>query len=129
MIIKTLDGHEVKWRPKNGKKENCSALHLRARHLLKVVYPTVSVLEEVSIPIRKRKNLFLDFYIPIYNLAIEVDGSQHFSYSKFFHGSKRKFSRAMDNDYYKEEFCNINNITLVRFKYNESIDRWKELLL
>lgn len=125
----TTDGYTVKWIQREGDKSTWSTLHITARGILKTQYPTVKILEEVNIPITRRRTLYLDFYIPLYNLAIEVDGQQHYKYTKFFHGSKRKFRKSVDNDYLKEQFCDINGITLIRFKYNESIDRWRELLL
>ena len=47
--------------------------HLDARKLLRSLYPTQRVLEEVPLP---GVRLFADFYIPTRNAVIEVHGRQ-----------------------------------------------------
>jgi hypothetical protein len=102
MNILTLDNKTLKWSPKGDShigdlKTNRSGLHFSARELLTEVYPTVSILQEVSIPVYERKTLHLDFYLPLYKLAVEVQGQQHFEFTPFFHGDIQGFvtSRKM----------------------------------
>lgn len=55
-----------------------------------------------------------DLYNATSRVCIEVQGSQHGSYNKFFHrGSKMNFVAQIKRDLDKHEFCRLNNITLV----------------
>lgn len=66
------------------------------------------------------KKLKFDFYIPEYNLCIEYDGKQHFEPNDFF-GGEEALKYIQKNDQIKTEFCNNNNIELIRIRYDESI--------
>ena len=102
-----------------------SKLHLSARNLLKEIFPTVQILEEVSVPITRSENLFLDFYINTVKLAIEVHGKQHYAFNSMFHRSAQDFINQKRRDARKYEWCEYNNITYVELPYNESVDQWK----
>lgn len=72
---------------------------------------------------RNIKPLPFDFYLPDYNICIEVDGEQHFyDYSlKYFKGdkwTKEDFENRQKLDNIKTNYCNDNNINLIRLKYN-----------
>lgn len=129
MNVVNLDGSEMSWKPRGkndlfdtGKK---SSLHLKVRELLRDKYPTVRVLEEVSIPIKRRKTQFFDFYIPIKNTAIEVHGEQHFTMSSMFHKTRADFIRQKRNDREKQEWCDLNGIKLIVLRYDEE-DKWPD---
>ena len=106
-----------------------SKYHLRARQLLKSIYHSYRILEEVKLPgstARHRKGvLYLDFYIPQIKKAIEVHGEQHYAYNPFFHKGMADFilSQAKDED--KIEWCNINGIDIVVLKYSDSDSEWR----
>ena len=57
-----------------------------------------------------------DFFLPDYNLIIEYDGEQHFS---GWGGDPKKLKYTQEHDQYKEQWCKINNITLIRIPYTE----------
>lgn len=63
--------------------------------------------------LRKRSYLRFDFYLPDYNMVIEFDGKQHFFHIEHF-GSESSFERIKENDIYKNNYCEINNIVLLR---------------
>jgi hypothetical protein len=86
-----------------------SSLHLKARALIKEIFPGELLYEEVSIPGR----LKLDFFLPKLRLAVEVQGEQHFRYNKFFHKNKTLFLKSLRRDKQKKEFCELNQFTLV----------------
>jgi hypothetical protein len=48
-------------------------------------FPTLQILEEVSIPLRSKETLYLDFYIPLIKKCIEVHGEQHYKFVPFYH--------------------------------------------
>lgn len=131
MLIINLDGNRVKWKV-NGKEviqDNRirSSLHIAARQLIKDRFPTMQVLEEVSIPLRRGKTLYLDFYIPLRKLAIEVHGEQHYRYSTLFHSCSKDFLDQRINDRDKELWCRQNNIEYIVLPYN-TIDTWSSIL-
>jgi hypothetical protein len=136
MKVKDLDGKETPWSLTGrvvttaNDRSIRSDLHLTARKLLLETFPMLTILEEVPIPIHgKRVTAYLDFYLPLRKIAVEVQGQQHFKYTPHFHGSMQGFLKAkhMDND--KEEWCIINNITLIHFLFSESIIQWKNKLI
>jgi len=62
------------------------------------------------------KYLFFDFYLPQINICIEYDGQQHFGpISKF--GGINAFEKLALHDSIKNEFCQKNNIKIIRIKY------------
>lgn len=100
-----------------------SKYHLRARGILQNLYPTQPLLEEVFIPGLK---LYLDFYLPNRRVAVEVQGEQHYSFSSHFHTSKLDLFRQKKLDNQKLEWCELNEIRLVRLKYNGTDSEWTD---
>lgn len=125
MNIIDLDGKVFEWKPRGREylfNSNSSGLHDKARDVLNNRFPTIRILEEVSIPVRRGKTLFLDFYIPMKRVAVEVHGSQHFSYSSMFHKTRADFMRQKRNDREKAEWCELNGINLIVLKFDEEKD-------
>lgn len=60
-----------------------------------------------------RTNLEIDIVDKTLNLAIEVNGSQHYKFNKFFHSSQQDFHKQVSRDDAKRSWCEENNITLV----------------
>lgn len=52
---------------------------------------------------------------------LEYDGIQHFKWEENGWITKDKFDIGRGNDMLKNEYCENNNIKLVRIKYNEEI--------
>ena len=134
MKIVGLDGKEHIWTLSSSVLEDISrsGLHLRARSVICEVFPFDRIYEDVSLPgtaIKGRNSvLFGDFYIPMRSLMIEVDGAQHEQYTSFFHKNKLEFARAKGRDVVKAQWCELNRITLVRFKHDETDVEWKNKL-
>lgn len=123
-----LNGYDVK----SNDTRKRSKYHLRARQLLKEIYHSYRILEEVKLPgstARHRKGvLYLDFYIPQIKKAIEVHGQQHYEYNPFFHKSKADFilSKAKDED--KISWCQLNDISLIALKYSDTDEHWRSII-
>ena len=67
--------------------------------------------------------LTLDFFNATRNIAVEVDGNQHYKYNKFFHSNSRQnFLSQLQRDEKKEYFCEINNIELIRILESEIVE-------
>ncbi len=132
MQVKDLDGFSHNWlltgNMARGRISNRSSYHLQARKLLASLYPTLQILEEVPIPLRKSETLYLDFYLPLKKLCVEVHGEQHYKFVPFYHQNMMNFLKSQKKDREKIEWCEINNIKLVELPYNESNDDWKNRL-
>jgi hypothetical protein len=130
MLVKDLDGNVHKWILKGniakGKLHNKSSLHLQARQLLVSTYPTLQILEEVTIPLRKSESLYLDFYLPLKKICFETHGEQHYKFIPFYHGNILNFIKSQKRDRDKEQWCANNNITYVSLPYNETQEQWLE---
>lgn len=86
--------------------------------ILKKIIPGEKIINEHHIG----DKLKLDIYCPKYQLAIEFHGRQHFYYTSRFFESKYEFEEAQKRDAIKEQYCKDNGITLVVFRYNDSLN-------
>ena len=111
--------------PKNNDERARSKYHLKARKLLKQKFPTCQILEEVPVKVRRGQVLYLDFYIPLHDLCVEVHGEQHYKFVMFYHKTMLGFAQARKRDMEKIEWCQLNDITIVELPFNESEDEWK----
>jgi hypothetical protein len=132
MIVRDLDGEEsflklIGHTTNPGDSRPRSEYHLNARTLLHEVFPTCLILEEIGFNIRKGDTLYLDFYIPLLKLAVEVHGEQHYKYVPFYHHTLQGFFKHQKRDRDKREWCELNKIRLVEFKFNEP-GEWKKQL-
>lgn len=109
------------------RRENASKGHLLARQIILDTFPKLPLFEEVTIRLAATKYGFLDFLVPKVWIAVEVQGSQHSSFSGFFHGDKMDFYRSQGRDRQKRDWCELNGIKLVEFKYGEE-SKWNVLL-
>ena len=131
MNILGLDGRHYSWNAAacQAVTENRSSLHEKAKNLLDNLFPYDRILEEVSLPGSKtesrRGTLRADLFIPNRRLIVEVHGEQHHKFNKFFYKNKLQFYRAKARDAEKREWCEINDITLIEFNYNEDVDDWR----
>ena len=127
--LKTLDGMEYSW--KKGKEKgqgSISSLHKHVRDILQEEFPILSYMEEVPILVKRRKTLYFDFYIPLFNLAIEVHGEQPYQFSSFFHKTIDRFIEYRKNDFLKIEFCEHNDISILELKYDDR-EQWRNTIV
>jgi hypothetical protein len=132
MTIVDLDNNVVNWQLTGhiakGRLQNKSSLHLQARKLITISFPTLQILEEVPIPLRRSETLYLDFYLPLIKTCIEVHGEQHFKFVPFYHSTVLNFLKAKKRDQQKLEWCEKNGINHIILSYNESESQWKDKL-
>ena len=71
-----------------------------------------------------------DFFLPQYNLLIEVDGAQHYKFSKLFHKKRQDFLKAQERDRKKNSYALSHNIPLYRIPYFEieNINTFQDIL-
>lgn len=67
------------------------------------------------------KNLYIDFYIPKFNIAIEYDGEQHYKMFTSFYKTKNDFQKALKRDELKNNLLKKNKIDLIRIPYDFKI--------
>ena len=111
-------GHEVDFNDKRPR----SSLHIRCRELLRQMYPTQPILEEVSVP---GENLTCDFYLPTRRVVVEVHGEQHYKFNQHFHGDRRGFVQSKNRDQRKIDWCHLNNISVAVLPFSETDDEWR----
>lgn len=130
MNVIDLDNNVVSWHLTGyiakGKIQHKSSFHLQARKLISKTFPTMQILEEVPIPLRKSETLYLDFYIPLLKTAIEVHGEQHYKFIPFYHNSRLSFIKGQKRDHDKQEWCEKNGIKHIVLGYMESPEDWEQ---
>jgi hypothetical protein len=126
--IKDLDGQLCNWQLNggiaHGSRKNKSSLHLSARELIHSMFPTMQVLEEVPVPLRRSEILYFDFFIPLLKRTIEVHGEQHYKFVPFYHNNMMGFIRHKRRDQDKKEWCLLNNISYIELPFDENIEQW-----
>jgi len=135
MRVIGINGREYAWNltsysvDANDKRKR-SKFHVRARKLLKTIFHSYRILEEVKLPgstaSHRKGVLYLDFYIPQIMLAIEVHGQQHYKYTPFFHKNKADFAIAKAKDEDKISWCELNKIDIIVLKYSDSDEQWRD---
>lgn len=125
MKFKTLDGKERVLR--NAKsyiidwdKKSRSNFQFDVKKFLKKYWQEDVVFEEVRVV---GTRLSLDFLNASKKIAIEVQGHQHFSYVKFFHGDRINYLNQIKRDYKKIEFCELNKIKLVEIYPKDDLSK------
>lgn len=74
------------------------------------------------------ERLYLDFFLPRRKIAIEVQGEQHYRFNAFFHNSRADFLAQKKRDCRKQEWCDINEIKLIKIRYGECEEKIKAAL-
>ena len=72
--------------------------------------------------------LKFDFYLPKHNICIEYDGIQHYKPIEYFGGEKSLILNKL-KDKIKTEYCYLNNIQLIRIRYDEDINKKLSILI
>lgn len=103
-----------------------SKFQFNVKQFLKPYWQYDVVFEELPV---LGSRMSLDIYNASKKIAIEVDGDQHYSFNKFFHGSRGNFLSQIKRDDTKDSFCEVNDITLVRVLYKDklSLDLFEKL--
>lgn len=83
--------------------------------------------------LKYENNMYLDFYLPDYNIAIECQGEQHFKPVGFGCKDETKiqemFNKVKKRDFVKENLCLSHNIKLFYYsKKNGLIQNTDELI-
>ena len=72
---------------------------------------------------KTNKPLWVDFYIPSLNTAIEFDGEQHYKFTKRFHRTYDRFIESQYRDRLKNTLLGEKGIRLIRVSYKDKISK------
>jgi hypothetical protein len=103
--LKNINRYMIDW-----EKPSRSKFQTNVKNFLKKYWFQNVVFEEMPIV---GTRMSLDLYNANKKIAIEVQGRQHQSFVKHFHGDLLNFKYQLDRDQKKESFCSRNGITLV----------------
>lgn len=103
--LKNINRYMIDW-----EKPSRSKFQTNVKNFLKKYWFQNVVFEEMPIV---GTRMSLDLYNANKKIAIEVQGRQHQSFVKHFHGNLLNFKYQLDRDQKKESFCSRNDITLV----------------
>ena len=73
------------------------------------------------------RNLSYDFYLPDYNLLIELQGEQHEHFIKGIHRIQRNFERQLEHDKRKKQYAINHSINFLEIWYYD-IDNIEDIL-
>jgi len=113
-------------RPKDHihKKEGCPyCKQSKGERSIKLFLDTNNIKYEIQKSFENckyKRKLKFDFYLSDYNCCIEYDGGQHFKKFNFEKDNDNLNIRQL-RDNIKNNFCEKNNINLIRIKYDETI--------
>ncbi len=85
--------------------------------IVKSIFPNKKVIHHHRAKWLKGQEI--DIFVPDLNLAIEYDGIQHFKPIKAW-GGEEGLKKNIGRDKIKEQKCQENNVTLIRFSYKEN---------
>lgn len=94
-------------------------------NILREIFPLHQICAEIPIPTKPK--LYLDFYLPLIRLGVEVHGRQHTQYTKHFHGSREGYLASIHRDEKKKQFLSDNNIKLI-ILYDGDKSQWRTIL-
>lgn len=92
-----------------------SKLQEYTARLLEQYFPEYAVRENYRpdwMMSKQGKRLELDFYVEKLNIAIEIQGKQHYTFIKFFHKNEEGFSERLADDREKKRLCRNYKVTL-----------------
>ena len=130
MEVQDLNGNwfNLNINKKRSRTRARSKLCESAVSLLKEIYPLLPICTEVAVKVKPGTTLYLDIFVPMFTLVVEVHGKQHFKYTPHYHKHPHRFGRACLNDALKKEWCEINHIRYLELNYNESREQWADKL-
>lgn len=110
-----LKCYDLEWVTSRSKKMS------RGQSAIMQVLQKVLPNERIILEEHLGERLFLDIYIPSYDIGIEYHGRQHYQWTPFFHPTEADFRLAQRRDVRKEELCREKGISLIAFRYNDHL--------
>ena len=123
--IYKVDLRPSKW-PRRSSDKCKSYFQFSVGEVIDSIFPQEIILEEFYVP---GDRLYIDFFLPRKQIAVEAQGNQHYEYSNFFHGSQENFKLAQARDRKKSLWCAYNNIRLVTIRESDNEEQIVNKLL
>ncbi len=112
IVSKNVSKYAIKW-----DEPSRSKIQFQIKQFLKQYWKNQIVFEEFPVFGSRMK---VDILNVTSKIAVEVNGSQHSKYNKFFHGKSRlNYLRGIKRDVAKEAWLTLNQFTLVEIFDNE----------
>ena len=117
---KDVTKYSIKWTAKSRSK-----FQREVKFYLKPFWKNHIVFEEFPVVGTK---MSLDFVNLTLKIAVEVQGSQHLEYNKFFHGENRSnWYNQLQRDVDKKRWCELNGLKLIEI-FPKDLPLTKEFL-
>jgi len=101
----------------NWNSKSRSKIQFKVKQFLKTYWNAHVVFEEFPVYGTRLKVDILNATIKV---AIEVQGKQHSSFNKFFHGNSRaKYLASIKRDFEKSQWLELNNYKLIEIEEDE----------
>ncbi len=121
--------HKIDIRPSKWAKKEVGAgrglFQSKVGKILEELYPGDIVLEEFPC---QGEGLYLDFFLPRSRIAVEVQGEQHYKFIAFFHKTKAHFISQQMRDARKANWCELNEINLIKIRWGTKEENVKNIL-
>lgn len=72
-------------------------------------------------------NQRIDIFVPLLGIALEIDGIQHFEFSKFFFKDENAWNNSVRLDTVKDKYLYEHGVKVVRIPYNTKIKTVEDL--
>ena len=89
----------------------------------KELYPSSKVHYEYALPDGSR----IDIFIPVFGIAIEYDGRQHYKYVEHFHKDISGYIEGIKKDAGKDTWCEEHGIKVIRIRADDMLSSKEEL--
>lgn len=117
LVDKSVAKYRIDW-----DKPSRSKLQFNAKQLLRQIWSTQIIYEEFPC---FGSLLKVDIFNATKKIVVEINGSQHESYNKFFHNNSRmNYLASIKRDYQKRQWLELNGIRLVEV-IKEDVDNPK----
>lgn len=115
----------------NGHTQSCGCIKSKGEQRIREILNNYNIPFKTEYVFQDLPNRRFDFaiYNPDYSIKtlIEFDGKQHYSYTNTWHKSLQEFENSKMRDQEKTEYCQKNDIPLIRIPYYD-IDKIKDYL-
>ena len=123
----------MKGRTFSSTQSNASKYHKAVGNILRQLFPAATIYQEYSMANGKNvsplaSRLHVDYFIPLYKLAIEVDGEHHYEVVEYGVKDKDAFARYENRyrlDNIKNDISEENGWIMLRIKYTDIKDKEK----
>ena len=111
LVNKNVNKYLIDW-----DKKSRSKIQFKVKQFLKEYWGNHIVYEEFPVYGTRLK---VDILNATKKMAVEVNGSQHTSFNKFFHKTRINYLRSLKRDHRKLEWLKVNDFELIEIEEKE----------